>query len=291
MAEGVAEVQDRPAALFAFVLGDDLRLDFAASAHGVDEGLGLADQQVVQVALQPGEERRIGDHPDLHHFRQAGAELALRQRAQHADVRNDRARLMEGADEVLAGRMVDRGLAADGGIHQRQQRGGNLHQADAALVGGGGKASHVANHAAAERDHRGAAVVALGDQRIEDGGAGFQGLEAFAVADLQHVHLRRVQAALQRRQVGASDGGVADHQGLRCDELVEQAGARQQAVAEQDGIGASAGQLHLQAQKVARHAAHGVASASLLHSRSAMCAAMERAPLPSVSTSRWAASR
>jgi hypothetical protein len=71
---------------------------------------------------------------------------------------------MEGADQVLALRDVHRGLAADRGIHHRQQRRGDLHAVDAAHPAGGGEAGHVADHAAAQRDH---GRVAGGPQRRE----------------------------------------------------------------------------------------------------------------------------
>ena len=77
-------------------------------------------------------------------------------------------RLMEGADQVLAVRGVDRGLAADRGIDLRQQRGRHLHVVDAAAHGRGGKAGQIADHAAAERDHQVAAFDARGDDRLAD---------------------------------------------------------------------------------------------------------------------------
>jgi hypothetical protein len=51
--------------------------------------------------------------------------------------------------------MIDRGLAAHRGIDLRQQRGRDLDEGHAALVAGGGKAAHVADHPAAERDQGG----------------------------------------------------------------------------------------------------------------------------------------
>ena len=68
-------------------------------------------------------------------------------------------RLVERADHVLAARVVDAGLAADRGVDLREQRGRHLHEVDAALVAGGGEAGHVADHAAAERDDAGVAVM------------------------------------------------------------------------------------------------------------------------------------
>ena len=87
-------------------------------------------------------------------------------------------RLVEGADQVLAARGVDAGLAADAGIHLGQQGGRDLHEGQAAQRGGGGEAGEVADHAAAERDHRRAALDAGGQQPVDEAdiGAGFSGL-------------------------------------------------------------------------------------------------------------------
>ena len=64
--------------------------------------------------------------------------------------------------------VIDAGLAADRGIHLRQQRRRHLHVGDAALVAGGGKPGQIAHHAAAERDDRAIAPEAIGDQHIEE---------------------------------------------------------------------------------------------------------------------------
>ena len=67
-----------------------------------------------------------------------GGELALRQRAQRVHVDDHQPRLIEGADEVLALVVVDRGLPAHAGVHLRQQRRGDLDEADAAQKRGRG---------------------------------------------------------------------------------------------------------------------------------------------------------
>ncbi len=71
-----------------------------------------------------------------------------------------RDRLVERADQVLALGQVDPGLAADRGVDHRQQRGRHLHHVDATVVHRGGEAGGVADHPAAQRDHRVAAQQA-----------------------------------------------------------------------------------------------------------------------------------
>ena len=71
------------------------------------------------------------------------------------------ARLVERADHVLAQRMVDAGLAADGRVDLREQRRRHLDERHAALIDSGCEAGDVTHDAAAEGDdHR----LALGTQ-------------------------------------------------------------------------------------------------------------------------------
>ena len=82
-------------------------------------------------------------------------------------VADHESRLVERADQVLAAGMVDAGLAADGRIDLREQRGRHLHERDAALVAGRREPGQIAHHPAAEREHRAVATEAVGDQHVE----------------------------------------------------------------------------------------------------------------------------
>ena len=75
---------------------------------------------------------------------------------------------MKRAEQILAVRRIDSGLAADRGIDLRQQRGRHLHEIDAAAQDRRGKAREVADHAAAERDHQIVALDLRRDQRFAD---------------------------------------------------------------------------------------------------------------------------
>jgi hypothetical protein len=61
---------------------------------------------------------------------------------------------MEGPDEVLALREVDRGLAADRGVDLREQRGGDLDERHAAEVRRGEEPGRVTERTPADRDER-----------------------------------------------------------------------------------------------------------------------------------------
>ena len=110
-----------------------------------------------------------------------GAQLPVGQRGQRVDVGEHAGRLVEGADHVLAARVVDRGLAADRGVHLGEQRRRHLDEGDAALVAGRGEARDVAHHAAAERRHGAVPGEAGLEQRVEDRARGREGLVRLAV--------------------------------------------------------------------------------------------------------------
>ena len=73
---------------------------------------------------------------------------------------------MEAADEILAPACIDRGLAADGAVHLRQQRGGDLHEVHAAQEDAGGKAGEIADDAAAQRNQHDAALRLLRQEPV-----------------------------------------------------------------------------------------------------------------------------
>ena len=143
--------------------------------------------------------------------------------------------LPEGADEVLALGQVDAGLAADGGVDLRQQRGGDVHVRRAAVVGGGREAGDVGDDAAAHGDddvgpreaRRGEAagqildggerlgVLAVGDDADLGGHAGIEALDPPGVGDGLlgddggGLGARRDEAPQLVARAGADEDGVA----------------------------------------------------------------------------------
>src|SRR5690625_5531226 len=77
---------------------------------------------------------RESDQRVLEELNGTELELPLRQRPQAVDVDDDRARLPEGAHEVLAGLQVQARLAADPGVDHAQQAGGHAVIIDPAQV-------------------------------------------------------------------------------------------------------------------------------------------------------------
>ena len=195
-------------------------------------GAGSSANTAAPVLLEPGEERRVAEQPVLGHLGVAGAHLARRQRAQHVGVGQHEARLVEGADQVLALRRVDAGLAADGAVHLRQQRGRDLHEAHAAAQDGRGEAGEVADHAAAERDDEIAALEAQLEQALAQRLELAEALRRLAGRqdDRADVAAARLQRRLERgemmaRDVLVGDDGAARRAEPRVDELARRAPA------------------------------------------------------------------
>ena len=149
MTESMAEIEQRAVAGLALVAGDDRRLGATRGGDGMF-ACRTARDDVSVVGLQPGEEAGVAEQAVFGHLGIAGAELARRQRVEHGGVGDHQHRLVEGAEQVLALRRVDAGLAADRGIDLRQQRGRHLYEVDAAAQDGCREAGEIADHAAAE---------------------------------------------------------------------------------------------------------------------------------------------
>ncbi len=119
---------------------------------------------------------------------------------------------VKGADEVLAVLGIDRGLAADGGIDLRQQRGRDLHIVEPAAHHCRRKSGEVADHPAAERHHQVGALDARGDEGLahplQDG-------EALRALARRHGHHGGADPGLRQRRLCSGemvvrDGLVAD---------------------------------------------------------------------------------
>ena len=105
--------------------------------------------------------------------------------AERVEVAHHAGRLPERADEVLALRQVDAGLAADRRVDHAEQRRGDVDDRHAAVPHGRGEPGDVGDHPAADADHDVVAGEAeLGEatgQQLDRG----QRLGRLAVADLE----------------------------------------------------------------------------------------------------------
>ena len=146
-----------------------------------NEHVGIAREDRLRVLRDAIEQPAARDHAVFHDLVQARAELAARQRAEHQRIDRDHRRLVEGANQVLAERVIDADLSADRAVHLREQRRRHVRQRDAAQERGRRKARGIANHAAAHGDDRAAAIGARANQRVVDARDRLQVLVALAV--------------------------------------------------------------------------------------------------------------
>ena len=130
--------------------------------------------------LAPGEEGGIVDQAVLGDLGIARQQLAPGQGVEHVGVGQHQARLIEGADQVLAVRVLMPVLPPTERIDLGQQGGRHLDEVDAAQQRRGGKAGEVADHAAAQRHQRGLAVGPLVEQRVHQPAEGRELLAALA---------------------------------------------------------------------------------------------------------------
>ena len=187
--------------------------------------------------FQPGQEGLIADQAVFDHFGEAGGELARCKRAQRRSIDDHGPGLVEGTDHVLAQRVVDAGLAADGGVHLGQQGGRHLDEIDTTLVAGRREAGHVTDHATTQCDDGGAAIVTGGEQAVEDQLQGFPVLEGFTVGQDDRLHLVGGKRAGQLFEIERGDGRVGDDGHLLAGDMGrEKLDLRQQASADMDGI-------------------------------------------------------
>ena len=236
VARRVPEVQDAARAALALVLGHDPRLDPAGVGYHRDQRVLLAADDGAQVASHPLEQAAVGDHAVLDHLVEAGPELAPGERAEQLRVGEDRERLVERADQVLAEPMVDAHLAADGAVDLREQRGRNVRESDAAQPGRRREAGHVADHAAPDRDDGDAAVGRHANQCVVDPGHGPGGLGALAVGDqdaLRAPERPRHGRAVRLPYRGAGDGHAPAADPRFVEQRVE---PREEAGADVDGV-------------------------------------------------------
>ena len=242
--EGVSQVEERPAAAFLFVVGDDGGLGGATGVHRAPPRLPVAGAESGPGIFQPGEERGVADQPVLQGLGVAGQELAWQQGVEGGDVGENQVGLIEGAQQILAEVGIDAGLAADRTVHLGEQGGRDLDQGKAAKHDAGGEPGDVADDAAAKRDDRGVAFDAKRQQAIGELAQVLQVLGPFAGGqdDCGVFDGGLAEGCLQGCQIEWRHVGVGDDDDAGLAQLRAQVASRlgHQPFADDDVVAASA---------------------------------------------------
>ena len=116
-------------------------------------------------------------------FGPAGAQLPLGQGLEYRHVGQDELRLVEGSDEVLAlGKIYGR-LAADSGVHHREQAGRHLREGETSQIGRRDESGEVANDSAADSEDQ---VTALSLETSEPRVDVLRGRERLVLLSRRH---------------------------------------------------------------------------------------------------------
>ena len=127
-------VEQHALARLAFVAFDDVGLQFDRARHDRRQRLARPRLEPIDLRFQAIRTGRRRESSPSWPLRPSRSRTRGRQRRQQTRIGDDAQRLIERADQVLAARVIDAGLAADGRVHLRQQRRRRVDQADTAQV-------------------------------------------------------------------------------------------------------------------------------------------------------------
>jgi hypothetical protein len=212
VSEGVAEVQESADAFFVGIFVDDGGLDGDVFGDEFGEYCNIAGGDFGGVVGDEGKQRGIADDGVLDAFGQAAPELARRKRGKGGDVGDDNFGLVESADEIFSGGMIDADFSADGGIDGGEQRRGNLDKGDAAEDGDGDEAGEIADDSAAQCDHRRGAFDLGIEKRAQRGDGRVDGFVLLAGGKdkFDHAVAGGLEAGLGGRKIEGCDVGIGD---------------------------------------------------------------------------------
>ena len=144
--------------LVAQVRGHDARLPGDGPLDELQQHVGRRGRDRIgehrHVRLDEVEDHRVLDEPCLDHLGQPGDEVEPLHGLEGRQVAHHSGRGVEGTDEVLPLRGVDRGLPTDRGVDHREQRRRHLDHLDPAQPGRRYEAGKVGRRAAPEPDDR-----------------------------------------------------------------------------------------------------------------------------------------
>ena len=167
MAKGMPEIQQRSLTLFLLVGRNDFRLVLAGTCDSKHQCIRPTSQHIVEILLQPFQERQVAYQPVLDNLGQARSQFSVRQRGQNVGIGQHNFWLVKRADHVLSARVVDRGLATNGGVDLCKQGRRDLDERDASLVASSRKAGEIPDHATAKGNQCSGSITALFEQVVE----------------------------------------------------------------------------------------------------------------------------
>ena len=168
------------------VADHDVDLDLHRPLHQLAQHRAVGGERGGIGGLDELQDARVGDEAALDDLAQPRDQVGARQRLQQRQVAEHPGRLVEGADEILAGGGVDAGLAAHGGVDHGQQRGRHVHDRHAPQPAGGDPAAEVGGGATTEGHHGVGAREAGLAEGVPAGGRRGHGLGGLPVG---HDHL------------------------------------------------------------------------------------------------------
>mmetsp|Transcript_26695 Transcript_26695/g.45691 ORF Transcript_26695/g.45691 Transcript_26695/m.45691 type:complete len:356 (-) Transcript_26695:211-1278(-) len=186
VADGVPPVESGADARLPLVERNHLGLAAYRVVHDLLNQLGVEGHHALRVRLEQVEERRDADHAHLDRLRDAFHKLPRRERPQQIHVGVHDNGLVEGANQVLPCRHVDRRLAANARIDHRCRRRRDLHHGHTSHERGRHVAYKIADDTSAERNHDRVTVAAVLQHEVFD-----RRLRLAALAPLTCGHLIR----------------------------------------------------------------------------------------------------
>ena len=174
----MAKVEDAAEIAFALVGGHDFAFDtYGVGDEAVDDG-GVLLEDGVGSCVADVEERLVADHATFDDFIESRAVFSRRQRGDDFWIDEDRERLVEGTEEILAGGEVYAGFAANGRVDLGEEGRRDLNHRHASHERRGEESGDVGDDAAAEADDD-AGTVRSGVRHLA--GEGFHFTQTFAV--------------------------------------------------------------------------------------------------------------
>ncbi len=222
-----AAPRSRSSAVTTVTFAQAARSTSSATAPESKRGrIAVGDRRAVR--LEQLEQPLVAEGRHLDRLAERGPELSLGERPERLDVDDDRARLVERPDQVLALGEIDAGLATDRRIDLGDERGRDLDEPDAAQVHRREEAGRIAERAAADGHQH---LVAADAQPGELAGGGLDDGQSLRRLALGQHHLDDLATALAQAgreplAHGSPRAGLADEDGPPGPGRVELGGQR-----------------------------------------------------------------